>query len=269
MKFHEQKRDKRKVELEYPNTELETARKFATAVYKEFGDFIKGVILFGSAAQENKKKGDIDILIVVDDVRMKMSDELTQTYRIVLEKIVADIDRERLHIQSMKFTNFWEYARAGDPVAINILRHGIALIDTGFFDPLQALLDEGRIRPSDESIYTYFVMAPASLGRAKQHLLSATVDLYWSVIDSAHAALMKYGEVPPSPDHVAELMETTLIKNKHVSKKSAETMRTFYKLFKGIVHRDIKDVSGKEYDLYRKQAEEFVDEIKKYIEKKK
>ena len=80
---------------------------------------------------------------------------------------------------------------------------------------------------------------------------------------------MKYGEIPPSPDHVAEMMEKTLIKKKHISKKSAETMKTFYKLFKGIVHREIKDVSGKDYDKYRKQAEHFVKEIQKYIEKKK
>jgi predicted nucleotidyltransferase len=268
MKFKQQPRT-RKVNIEYPKTDFDIARKFAGAIYKEFGTFIKAVVLFGSSTQKNRKKGDIDILIVVDDVRMKMSEEITQAYRIILEKTVANIDRERLHIQSMKFTNFWEYVRAGDPVAINILRYGVALIDTGFFDPLQALLDDGRIRPSEESIYTYFVMAPASLKRAKDHMLSATVDLYWAVIDAAHAALMKYGEIPPSPDHVADMMEKTLIKKKHISKKSATTMRTFYKLFKGIVNREIKDVSGKDYDNYRKQAEHFVKEIKKYIEKKK
>jgi uncharacterized protein (UPF0332 family) len=168
----------------------------------------------------------------------------------------------------MKFTNFWEYVRAGDPVAINILRFGTALIDTGFFDPLQALLDQGRIRPSHEAIYTYFVMAPASLKRAKDHLLNATVDLYWAVIDAAHAALMKYGEIPPSPDHVADMMEKTIIKDKKISNKSAETMRMFYKLFKAIINREVKEVTGKEYDKYKKQAEEFVKNIKKYIDKK-
>jgi len=266
MKFQVEKKTK-KVKADYPKKEFDIAKKFAQRAYKEFSEFIKAIVLFGSAAQDGKAKNDVDILIILDDVRIKFNPEIVQTYRIIMEKIIADTDRKKLHVQSMKFTSFWEYVRAGDPVAINILRYGIALVDTGFFDPLQALLDEGKIRPSKESIYTYFVMAPASLSRAKGHLLSATVDLYWSVIDSAHAALMKYGEIPPSPDHVAEMMEKTLIPKKHVSKQAAGTMKMFYKLFKGVVNRDIKEVTGKEYDNYKHQAEEFVSEIKKYIEK--
>ncbi len=265
MKFKVEKKAK-KVKGDFPKKEFDIAKKFAQRAYKEFGGFIKAIVLFGSTVQKGKDKKDIDILIILDDVRLRFNQEIVQTYRIIMEKIIANTDRKRLHVQSMKFTSFWEYVRAGDPVAINILRHGLALIDTGFFDPLQALLDEGKIRPSKESIYTYFVMAPASISRAKQHLLSATVDLYWSVIDAAHAALMKYGEVPPSPDHVADLMEKTLIPKKHITKNSIATMRMFYKLFKGIVNRDIKEITGSEYDKYKHQAEEFVEEIKKYIE---
>ncbi|RME54967.1 hypothetical protein D6777_02150 [Candidatus Woesearchaeota archaeon] len=267
MKFQEKKRT-RKIDLNYDKEGFELAKKFAKLLYKEFGDFIKAVVVFGSVVQKKKKVNDVDILVIIDDVSIKLSDELAETYRVIVEKIVAKVDIKRLHIQSMKFTNFWEYARAGDPVAINILRYGTALIDTGFFDPLQALLDEGRIRPSQEAIYTYLVMAPASLKKAKDHLLNATVDLYWAVIDAAHAALMKYGEIPPSPDHVADLMEKTLIRDKLITTKSAKTMRMFYKLFKDIVNREIKQVSGKQYDQYKKQAEEFVENIKKYIDKK-
>ncbi len=265
MKFKVQRKEKRKIP--YPEAEFAIAQKFSQRVWKEFGDFIKAIVLFGSTTQEGKEKKDIDILIILDDVRLKFSEEIVQTYRIIIEKVVADTDRKRLHVQSMKFTSFWEYARVGDPVAINILRYGIALVDTGFFDPLQALLDEGRIRPSKEAVYTYFVMAPAALSRSKQQMLGATVDLYWAVIDSAHAALMKYGEVPPSPDHVAGLMEKTLIAKKLLSKDSASTMRNFYKLFKGIADREIKDISGEDYSKYRKKAEMFVEDIKKYIEK--
>ncbi|HII15547.1 MAG TPA: hypothetical protein HA362_04510 [Nanoarchaeota archaeon] len=265
MKFKVEKKEKRTVP--YPEAEFAMAQKFAGRVWKEFGDFIKAVVVFGSVTQQGKDRKDIDILVILDDVRIKFNEEIVQTYRIIVEKIVADIGRERLHIQSMKFTSFWEYVRVGDPVAVNILRYGIALVDTGFFDPLQALLDEGRIRPSKEAIYNYFVMAPGALSKSKNEILAATVDLYWAVIDAGHAALMKYGEVPPSPEHVGSLMEKTLVAKKHVSRKAAKTMDMFYKLFKGIADRNIKEVTGVEYSRYRKQAEEFVEEIKKYIEK--
>lgn len=265
MKFKVKKKARTKVT--YPKNEFTIAQKFAQRVYNEFSDFVKAIILFGSATQVGKARKDIDILVILDDVRLTFSQDIVQTYRIIMEKIVADTDRKRLHVQSMKFTSFWEYVRVGDPVAINILRYGIALVDTGFFDPLQALLDQGRIRPSKEAVYTYFVMAPASMSRSKQHLLSATVDLYWSVIDASHAALMKFGEIPPSPDHVADIMEKTLIPKKIVTKRAAETVRTFYGLFKGIVDRKTGEITGMQYDRYKRMAESYIKEVKKYIEK--
>ncbi len=269
MQFKVEKRPREKPpEFSVPENSFDTARNFSKIVYKEFGDFIKAIVLFGSVAKKSNNPKDIDILIIIDDVKFKFSAELVEAYRLIVEKAVADTDRQRLHIQSMKFSNFWEYMRAGDPVAVNILRYGIALVDTGFIDPLQMLLDQGRIRPSKEAIQTYFAMAPASLGRANNHLLQATVDLYWAVIDASHAALMKYGEVPPSPEHVAELMEKTLIPKRQISRKSVNTIRTMYKVFKSVVNREVNNISSADYERYKKISETFVKEIKKYIEKK-
>jgi len=269
MKFKIKYNEKKDNAKKFKKTDIDIARKFAERIYKEFGEFIKVVALFGSASRGDKKAADIDMLIILDDVRVNLNDSLIQTYRIILQKIIADTDPERLHIQTMKFTSFWEYARAGDPVAVNILRYGIALIDTGVFDPLQALLEQGRIRPSEEAIATYFAMSPASQHRAKQHLLSAGVDLYWSVIDAAHAVLMYNGNIPPSPDHVAEIMEKTLVKERRISKKSITTMREMYQLFKDITHRNRTEFTGKEYDIYKQKAEDFVKEMQKIVKKKK
>ena len=261
------KRKENKNLSKYLNEDLQIARKFAKSMHQEFGKFISSMVLFGSAAKHvSNPKRDIDILIILDDTRIQFTQELIQTYRILLEKIIAKTDPKRLHIQSMKLTSFWEYVRAGDPVAINVLRSGVALIDTNVFDPLQALLDQGRIRPTQESIWTYYTLAPASLDRARQHLLSASIDLYWCAVDSAHAALMSVGAIPPSPDHVAEMLQEKLNAPHHVSRRSLKTMRELYALFKGIVHRDIKSVSGKDFDLYKKKAEDFLKEMKDFIE---
>ena len=79
----------------------------------------------------------------------------------------------------MRFTSFWEYIRNGDPVGINILRDGVAIIDTGFFDPLQALLKKGRIRPTSESIWTYIDEA-AFLKTAPERLRLAYLMAVWT-----------------------------------------------------------------------------------------
>lgn len=247
----------------YKREDLDLAYEFAKKMYKEFGTFLKAVVLFGSTARKGASV-DIDILVVVDDITTYLSSELVEAYRIITEKIVVKTST-KIHVTSLKFTSFWQYIRAADPIGINILRDGIALIDTGFFTPLQVLLYQGRIRPTYESIWTYFERAPRTLDNSKWHIMQATLDLYWAVIDSAHAALMRLGEIPPSPAHIAEMMETRMVKQKLIEKKYSRIMKNFYQLAKMITHREIKEIKGVEFDRYHKEAEDFVATMRKFI----
>lgn len=268
MQFQTQKRENLNID-KYPNQDLTIAQSFAKRVHNEFGDFLKIVVLFGSAArkQATTPKGDIDVLIVVDDLAIRMTREVIEAYKIIVEKTIGKTST-RLHITSMTITSFWEYIRAGDPIAMNILRDGVAIIDKGdIFEPLQALLLQGRIRPTYESVWTYYGRAPRTLINSKWHVLQATLDLYWAVIDAAHAALMHQGEIPPSPEHAADLLEQKLVKKKLLEQKYADTMQKFYRIMKGITHREIKSVDGKEYEKYYKEAEEFVERMKRFIER--
>jgi predicted nucleotidyltransferase len=266
MQFEIKKKDNL-IKHNYIPADLEVAYRFSEGVYKECGDLVKGIILFGATARKEKHPdGDIDIMIVIDDVTLFLTNELMETYKIIVGKKVAEISR-RIHVTTLKFTSFWEYIRAGDPIGINILRDGVALMDTGFFDPLQRLLYQGRIRPSKESVYVYFARAPQTLSNSKWHLLQATIDLYWAVIDSAHAALMSLGEVPPSPDHVADLLQVSLVQKRLLEPEYVSTMRLFYKLMKMITHRELKEISAQEYDNYFKEADRFVKQMQRIIER--
>jgi len=267
--FQIESRKKSNIE-QYAKEDIDVAYEFSKDVRKELGNLLKAIVLFGSTARRigtNKKSHDIDILLILDDVSISLNQELIQTYRILVEKIVAKVSR-KLHITSLRLTNFWEYIRAGDPIAINILRDGVAIIDTGFFEPLQLLLYQGRIRPSIESVQNYLAMAPQTLQNSRGHILQATLDLYWAVIDSAHAALMYVNEVPPSPAHVADLMEEKLIKPGIIDKRHSHTMRAFYNLGKSIMHNQLTDMTGDQYDAYYKEAYDFVMAMKKFIDKK-
>jgi len=97
--------------------------------------------------------------------------------------------------------------------------------------------------------------------------LQATLDLYWAVIDAAHAALMRRNEVPPTPDHVAEMLERVFVKHRQLDKKYVETMRKFYQLSKKITHREIQEVTGPEYEKYYREADDFVKMMKRLIDK--
>ena len=254
----------------YPKDDIDIVYKFSKEVKKELGDMLKAIVLFGSAARHidtNKKSHDIDILLLIDDVSIKLNQELIQTYRIIVEKIVARVST-KLHITSLRLTNFWEYVRAGDPIAINMLRDGAPIMDTGFFEPLQLLLMQGRIRPSPESIQNYLMMAPQTLQNSRGHILQAVLDLYWAVIDAAHASLMYVNETPPSPAHVADLMEEKLVKTGLLDKRHMHTMRMFYNLGKSIMHGQLHDITGDQYDAYYREAYDFVMEIKKFVNRK-
>ena len=251
----------------YDKHDIALAQDFAKKIYAEFGEFVKAIVLFGSSARHKATGGDIDVLVVVDDVTFKLSAEMVEAYRIITEKIMLKVSK-RLHITTLRFTAFWEYVRVGDPIGVNILRDGIPLYDTGFFNPIQMLLEQGKIRPTQESIWSYFSRAPSTLYNSKWHLLQAALDLYWAVIDSAHAALMSLGEIPPTPSHVADLIDEKMVKRGIVHKRYSEIMRSFYKLSRMILHREIKEISGQEYDRYYKEASDFVDKMKNFIEKK-
>jgi predicted nucleotidyltransferase/uncharacterized protein (UPF0332 family) len=258
---------KKQVSDSYPKDVIDISYAFSKKVYKEFSKFIKAIVLFGSTARKKQEtKGDIDILIIVDDITIVMDQEFVQAYRMIVEKIVAEVNPQKLHVTTLKFTSFWEYVRAGDPVAVNILRDGVPIIDSDFFEPLQILLYQGRIRPSPESMWNYFNKAPITLHNSKWHIKQAMLDLYWAVIDSAHAALMKLNEVPPSPSHVADLLEEKMVKKGLLKQKYADTMRRFYHLSRTILHGQIVEVSGSQFDEYFKHAKEFVDEMQKFLE---
>jgi uncharacterized protein (UPF0332 family) len=206
------------------------------------------------------------MLIILDDVRIVLDPDIIQTYRVIVEKAIIDTDT-RIHVQTMRLTTFWEYVRAGDPVAINILRTSIAMIDSGFFDPLQALLDNGRIRPSKEAVYTYFTMAPKGLFKSKDHVLSAMLDLYWSCIDASHALLMSMGEIPPSPSQVGNSLNKVAVKKGYLKKSHVNTIEDLYKISKQITHRETRGISGKEYDAHFLKAKDFVETTRRILER--
>ncbi|MFP4112360.1 MAG: nucleotidyltransferase domain-containing protein [Candidatus Woesearchaeota archaeon] len=253
----------------YTNEEFDIALEFTKKLKKEFQDFVRAVVLFGSYAKNNpdKEKSDIDILIIIDDVNIKLTSEIVETYRIIVERIINEVDT-RLHITSLKYTTFWEYIRVGDSVGLNILREGVAIIDTGFFKTNQLLLKEGRIKPSPESVWIYFSRAPSTLLNSKWHIMQASLDLYWAVIDSAQAVLMRHGEFPPAPEMLGIVMQDKLLPEKIIKRKHIDTVQEFFTLSKKILHREIKDMPGKQFDEYYHKAYEFINDMKEILSKK-
>jgi predicted nucleotidyltransferase/uncharacterized protein (UPF0332 family) len=251
----------------YGSEEYELARKLAQALVKEIPGMLMSVALFGSSARNEKTlyEKDIDVLLLVNDVSIILTPEVSETFRIIVEKVSSKISK-RFHITTIKLSNFWDYLRAGDPIGINMLRDGVPLYDIGIFEPAQQLLFQGKIRPTKESVWIYWARSPNTLQNSKWHILQAMVDLYWAAIDSAHAALMRVGEIPPTPSHVATLLDEKFVKTGLLGKKHVDVMKTLHRTAKMIAHRELTDIKGETYDRYATQTEEFIREMRRIIE---
>jgi len=253
---------KRPVEYHFSEKDLSLTKKLSENLKKELGDLLKAVVLFGSGARGTETKGsDIDVMLVINDLTIVLSKEVITGLRVIIENTAAKISSD-FHITTMHLSEFWDYARQGDPIIVNILREGKCVYDEGFFQPFQTLLDEGRIRPTKEAVWAYYLRAPKTIKEAQWKMLSSIVDLYWAVMDSAHAALMHLEIIPGAPHEVGNLLEHFPVKMGLLDKKYVRILRKFYLLAKDIGHHQLTKMSGKDLDHLVLEATDFVKRMK-------
>ena len=249
-------------EEKYHIENLKVVREFSKNLIVEMRSLVKSIVLFGSNTKDTlKKDSDIDLMIVLDNVSVFVTPELREAYRIIVNKLVASSDKQ-LHIMTVNFNDLWDMARKGDPLLLNVLRYGIAVYDNNLIDPMQYLLEIGKIRPSKEAVNNYMARSETLLVETKKHLEDAVLDLYYSVIDMVHATLMIEGMMPPSPKDMPALFLKRFKGTK--LEKNCKVIDEFYKISKEIERGGEKQIDGKLYDSLRKKANAFISELKSY-----
>lgn len=255
------KKDKKKFPTLKLKKEKDIAMDFATKVFQKFDKMVKSVVLFGSTVKQTQVAGsDIDIILLIDDASINWNQELIAWYRTELDKIIrANPYQKSLHINTVKLSTWWEDLIRGDPVVINILRYGEAMIDlAGFFNPLKSLLLKGKIKSTPESIYSALQRAPQHIARSKASELNSIEGIYWAMVDSAHAALIAANMPPASPEHIPIDLKQTFVDNKMLKMKYIVWYKDILMLHKKISHGDVKDIKGVEIDAWQDRAEEFL-----------
>lgn len=268
----EEKKGRKKDKL--PNTNLkdpkDIAMDFAMKVHEKFERIVKASILFGSQSKDKATStSDIDIILIIDDASINWDLELISWYREELAKIIENNDYgKELHINSVKLTTWWQDMLYGDPVVINILRYGEALIDIGgFYNPLKALLLKGKIHSTPEAVYAALQRAPSHLARSHASEMNAIEGVYWCMIDSAQAALMTSGKMPPSPEHIPILLKETFVDSGLLSIDAVKALRDIYALHKSILHGEIRDIKGAEIDKWQETADKFLRDMASIVDK--
>jgi predicted nucleotidyltransferase/uncharacterized protein (UPF0332 family) len=269
------KKKSRIIEKKLPKTlhlkiESDIAMDFATKIYKKFDKIIKSVILFGSAAKQTAVTGsDIDIILIIDDVSIRWDRELIAWYREELDKTIKSSPYSRnLHITTVKLSTWWEDLMKGDPVVINVLRYGKAMLDfAGFFNPLKFLLIEGKIKSTPEAVHNCLQRAPQHLLRSKAAELNSIEGLYWAMVDSAQAALIAANVLPPSPEHISENLTNIFVNKGELKSKYVLWYKDLLTLHKKIAHGEITDLKGIVIDTWQERTNEFLKVMAELVNK--
>src|SRR3989344_1029469 len=228
-------------------SDRDIAMDFAVKIYEKFDKIVKSVVLFGSSTKNTAvAASDIDIIIVIDDVSIDWDQELIAWYREELGKLAAkNRYRKEIHITTTKLSSWWSDLMKGDPTIVNIVRYGDPLIDVaGFFLPIKALLQQGRIQSTPEAIYMALQRAPQHFQRSKLSSLKAIEGVFWCMVDSAQAALMAARVMPPSPEHIPMELKKAFVDKKMLDDRYVTDFRNLLTLHKDIAHGEVLELKG-------------------------
>lgn len=238
--------------------------KFTMEARKHYGELIKSVLIFGSAARgDMKKSSDIDIWIVLDDTATKSSDDLN---KINTHLYLIAHELKNLHIQTTALTEFWQWVKTGSPELVNFLRYGLAIYDSGFIKPVQRMLEMGLLPPSEETISLKTRAAEARLRKIKIDMKSMIFELRYTAIDICQAVIMHYYKAQPDAKKIPEFLQK-LVKEKKLESEYVKKFEQLNKLWKDIDHKIIKETTTEHLEKALTLAKEIIDRMKKLLPK--
>jgi len=234
---------------------------FSKDLIEKVDGLVKSIVLFGSYA-ENKEteKSDIDLLIIIDDIYANDLNITVPFYFDNLNKLLADEKYKKIHVTTLTLSKFWEMILNGDPLVLDILRKGEAMIDpAGIFGSLKKMLENGLIKTSPEYLEIMKKRAEEGINYANLMLIKAFESLYNSVVTISQYYLIKNNINIYSPEDILYKFEELKRKRK-ISTEVYNYYKKVYEYMKKIEHREVKNI---DLDLLK----EFLEEFEKYKEK--
>ena len=255
---------------------LRVANIHKSLVLNRFDRYIASYVIAGSLVRGTAdEKSDVDVFVVIDDTDVKRMSRIELLER--LRSIIYDYIREAsalagvkniLNVQVYLLTDFWQSVKDAQPIMFTFIRDGIPLYDRGTFLPWKRLLLMGRIKPSPEAIDQYMKEGDKTEEFVKRRLIDTMVDIYFGVVTPTQALMMLAGRAPPVPKTiVSEVKEALVDKEKVMTMNELKTLEKAVRYYKDYEHGKLKEISGKEIDELKKEAEEYLKRMKAIREK--
>ncbi|MCK4714376.1 MAG: nucleotidyltransferase domain-containing protein [Candidatus Aenigmarchaeota archaeon] len=251
------------------NERVEILKKFTKYVLKKYGPIVRSIVLFGSTARgTSKMESDIDVFVIIDDTKSKISPHFKSKIEDDLDVIAKKCNRNLSVQQPYLLTEFWAMVRDGHPIVFNFIREGVPVFDKDIFLPIKRLLQMGEIRPSKEAVEKYIERGPKRIKRVENAKIYMVVeDCYYAMLESAQAVLMFLGRIPPRPTDAPETLRKTLLEMKFVEESDIKVLEDIIMVRKNVEHKKIKKMSGADVDAWIRKTRAFVKKMQNLIVK--
>jgi predicted nucleotidyltransferase len=248
---------------------IEVLKKFTKEALKKYGPLIRSIVLFGSTArQEFKRESDIDIFVIIDDTRHKISPALKDKIEDDLDVMAKKASKQMSIQQPYMLTEFWRLVRDGHPIVFNFIREGVPVYDKDIFLPIKRLLQMGEIRPSQEAVENFIERGPKRIRRVENAKIYMVVeDCYYAMLESAQAVLMFLGKSPPRPGDAPDALRKTLVKMKLLEESYVRHLDNIISVRKKVEHKQIKSMAGEDLDSWITKTRKFVKKMQDMIMK--
>ncbi len=235
---------------------------FTNKIKKMFGDLIKSVLIFGSAATgQMKKTSDIDVWVIVDDTATKGSEDFNRV-RAQLQLLATQT--KVLHLQINGLTEFWSWMKRGSPELFNYLRVGLVIYDTGFIKPVQRMLKLGLLPPSEETVSLKARSADAIIKRVELTIKTMIFDLRYAATDACQSVVMHYYKETPDQRNMPKQLQRLVDEGK-LEKEYIDKFEELNKLWKDLDHGVIKKPTTEHLEKAMKLSTDIIERMKKLL----
>ena len=247
---------------------IEAVEEFSDKLQEKLGDKVKVVAVWGSVPKgEHGYDSDIDTLVILDDTKLKK--DVPEDAKKKIRKKVTDLAKEtddRITIQYFPFlTDFWDSLRKGEPLAIEAVRNGQPVYDTGLFMPAKRLLERGKISGTQESVKKRLKMAAAGYKKAEKNLRSSIPHkLEQSMANAGQAPIMLAGKAPPGKENVPDTLEEMFVEQGMLEEEYVEKAREIYE-FADQGEKDPEEVTGQAVEENLQKTDDFVRRMHKLV----
>jgi len=238
--------------------------QFTRRIKKIYGDIIKSVLIFGSAARKDMKKtSDIDVWVIVDDTATKGTEDIL---KIRAQLQMTGQEMKDIHAQMNGLTEFWNWMKTGSPELFNFLRDGLVVYDTGFIKPVQRMLKMGLFPPSEETVTLKVTSCDGLVKRVEASWKADVFDLRYAATDICQAVIMHYYKDMPDQKRLPEFLER-LVKDHGLEKEYIQKYLDLNKLWKDLDHKIIEKPTPEYVAKADKIARDIIERFKKLLPK--